>query len=562
MFKRLYIFILLIVSVTVSAQVTTDNSYKLVYPTNISANSGFDISLVATNPYNDADTLEIYFIPSSRILFKSLTLRSVYDETNIPCNQINIGGISGNVYRADIALSENNLTSKTYFQLLFSFKSNNARNADLRFSGIFKANGKTEGYIQSSGNFDSDDTLRFASVPLSFYKSERYAANAISFNTGSELNINLTDVDVNTLLTEFWIKVNSTKTDFLEIINKQTNRKLFDISTNPFQMVTVKSENQFEEGLINPYFLSRGTWYHFAVLISFDKGDISFFCNNTLINKSSISTFLKAGDLQWRFVNSSEYKNFLLDVFRTIAFNNNIKVSFLNKNYLNFMADSSRVLYQLNFDNENELYQAKDRIGLSYSAIDFVKSDAPIFARAPEININILGNSYELTWSGGDYKQAQSYVLEKSVNNSDYVRVSTVQADNDNEKNYSMLDAKDPDADVVYYRIKQINFDGSIVYSSQVKIGQGTTEPFVLEQNYPNPFNPRTSIVVDLLEDSDVQITIYNLEGKEISKLFKGFLTSGTHKFDFDASELPSGIYLYKVSTPNYSNTKKMILTK
>jgi len=95
-----------------------------------------------------------------------------------------------------------------------------------------------------------------------------------------------------------------------------------------------------------------------------------------------------------------------------------------------------------------------------------------------------------------------------------------------------------------------------------VKIGQGITEPFIVEQNYPNPFNPTTSIVVDLLQDSDVQIIIYNLEGKEIAKLFKGFLTSGTHKFSFDASELPSGIYLYKVSTPEFSSTKKMILTK
>jgi hypothetical protein len=229
---------------------------------------------------------------------------------------------------------------------------------------------------------------------------------------------------------------------------------------------------------------------------------------------------------------------------------------------MNFSADSSSVLYQFNFKNEEELYLAKDEINISYNSVDFIKSDAPIFARAPELNINLLGNSYELTWSGGDFKQAQSYVLEKSLNNSDFKPVSTIQAENTPEKKYSILDVKDPSAEIVFYRIKQVNADGSTVYSSQVKIGQGATDPFVVEQNYPNPFNPRTSIVVELLEDSDVDITIYNLEGKEIAKLFKGFLTSGTHKFSFDAAELPSGIYLYKVSTPNYSNTKKMILTK
>lgn len=562
MLNKLYIFLLLIVPFIVSSQITQDNSYKLTYPENISSNSNFDISLVASNPYNNVDSLEIYFIPSSRIIFKNLALRSVYGETNISCDQVNIDGISGTVYKADIVLSENNISSKTYFQLLFSFKADNAKNASFRFSGIFIKNGAAAGYIQSSENDNSDDTFKFTSVPLRFYKAQKYAGNAVSFDPGADLSINLTDVDVDNLLTEFWIKLNDTNTDFLKIIDRQSGRSLFYISTNPFQMLTIKSENESNEEYINPYFIGRGTWYHFAVLISFDRRDIFFYCNNTLIYKNRFSSFLKAGNLEWSFENNSQDNNYLLDVFRAIAFNNNITLSFQNKNYLNFIADSSRVLYQLNFDDENELYLAKDRLNLLYDNIEFVKSDAPIFARAPELNVNILGDSYELTWSGGDYKQAQSYVLEKSINNSDYTPVSTVQADNYNEQKYSLLDAKDLNAEVVFYRVKQININGSIVYSSQVKIGQGITEPFILEQNYPNPFNPRTSIVVDILEDTDVDITIYNLEGKEISKLYKGFLTSGIHKFSFDAAELPSGIYLYKVSAPNYSDTKKMILTK
>ncbi|HSD62398.1 MAG TPA: T9SS type A sorting domain-containing protein [Ignavibacteriaceae bacterium] len=562
MFKRLFIFLLLLISNPVSAQLTGGNSYKLAYPENISTNSGFDISLIASNPFNNADTLEIYFIPSERIILKSLILRSVYNETEIPCNQVIISDIPGEIYKAEIALQENKLSPKTYFQLLFSFRADNAKKAVFRFSGIFKSKGKKIGYIQSSDNLSSSDSLASTSIPLEFYKSQKYAVNAAYFNPGSELNINLTDVDINSLLAEFWIKLNNSNTDFLEIINKETNRTIFDVSTNTFQMVNIKSENQYSEKFINPFFLGRGTWYHFAVLISFSKGDISFYCDNTLIYKNRMSSFLKTGDLNWKFKNDSQDKSYMIDVFRAIAFNNDITLSFLNKNYLNFIADSSRVLYQFNFDNENELQLAKSRIEISSNSISFNKSDAPIFVRAPELNINLLGNAYELKWSGGDYKQAQSYVLEKSVNNSDYIKVAVVQPDNFNEKNYSLLDEMDLNADVLYYRVKQINFDGSIIYSSQVKIGQGMTEPFILEQNYPNPFNPRTSIVLNILEDTDVEITVYNLEGKEISKIFKGFLTSGIHKFSFDASELPSGIYLYKVTTPNYSDTKKMILTK
>lgn len=560
MFKRLFLFLLFLISITISSQTTGGNGLRLVYPGSISSNSNFDISLIAYNPYNDADTLEIYFFNSDRIIFKNLILRSIYKENIIPCIQMKINDISDEIYRAEIVISENLLSSKTYFQLLFNFKADNAQKAVFHFSGIFKSNGKKIGYIQS--DFDFDDSFRFTSIPLYFYKPQKYAGNAAYLNPGSELNINLTDIDVDVLLTEFWIKLNYNETEFLKIINKESNTTLFDISTNLFQMLTIKSENQYGEKFINPFFLGRGTWYHFMVLFSFKKGTVSFYCDNTLIYKNKISSFLKAGDLQWQFVNDSQNKSYMLDVFRAIAFNNDITIAFPNKNYLNFVSDSSRVLYQINFDNENELEFAKERINLSYNSIEFVKSDAPIFARAPELNVNLLGNSYELTWSGGDYKQAQSYILEKSINNSDYIKIASVQPDNSIEKNYSLLDEEDKNSDVVFYRIKQINYDGSVIYSSQVKIGQGITEPFIIEQNYPNPFNPRTSLVIDMLEGADVEITVYNLEGKEITKIFKGFLTIGIHKFSFDATDLSSGIYLYKVSTPNFSDTKKMILTK
>ena len=174
----------------------------------------------------------------------------------------------------------------------------------------------------------------------------------------------------------------------------------------------------------------------------------------------------------------------------------------------------------------------------------------------------MLANSYELDWSGGDYKQADYYVLEKSSKNSEYETVFRIEADNLNEKNYSFLDQKDESSDVVYYRVKQVDKDGSIVYSSQVKVGQGLFEPFIVEQNYPNPFNPKTSIVVELLEDAQVKVIIYNLEGKEVVTLQDGPLSKGVHKFTFDATDLPSGVYLYKIETPEYSQTKKMVLTK
>jgi hypothetical protein len=270
---------------------------------------------------------------------------------------------------------------------------------------------------------------------------------------------------------------------------------------------------------------------------------------------------MRPEDLEFVFSNNSDETVFQIDLLRFIDLHNSMDASFENFNYLNFISDSSRVISQFNFDNSDENL-SQEQIKINSSQIQYVKSDAPIFARAPELNIHVLSKMYQLEWSGGDFRQASSYILEKSSGNSPFTGIFNIEPEKSPEKIYAYLDKKDENAEIVYYRVKQVNKDGSIIYSSQVKVGQGLLTPFFIEQNFPNPFNPKTSIFVELFEDNEVEITIYNLEGGEIAKIFKGFLRKGKHKFSFDGTGLPSGIYLYKVDTPIYSEIKKMILTK
>ncbi len=558
---KLYILLVLLATIPVFGQNTQETSYKLGFPEIISSSSSFDISIIASNPSDLADKLVLYFELPERINFRNLELRSFNRTSDIPCRSIAAENEEGNLFKADIDFVKNRISSRDYFQLVLTLKADNAESGNFKFAGIFKSKGKITGYLQVPALTSPEDSLDFSTIPLKFYKPQRFAGNSIQLVSGSELSLK-PDINAETknLLTEFWIKLNNKQIDFLSIAEKQTGETLCKVSTNQFQMI--KSDSWSNSELNNPYFMSRGTWYHISMLSSFLDHKLKLFCNNTLVGTFSIPSFLLPSDLQWTFRNSSQNKSFQVDVLRFIDFNDEIESSFINKNYLNFISENSHVLYQYNFDNEGEIYNSTDQSKTTYNSVSLVGSDAPLFARAPEINIEPLGNMYELTWSGGDFKQARTYILQKSVNDEDFMRVTSVDADDSYEKKYTLLDGKDPAAEIVYYRIKQINKDGSEIYSSQVKIGQGITEPFIVEQNYPNPFNPLTSIVVDLLEDTDVEIIVYNLEGKEIARLYKGFLTSGTHKFSFDASELSSGVYLYKVSTPGFSNTKKMILTK
>jgi hypothetical protein len=93
-------------------------------------------------------------------------------------------------------------------------------------------------------------------------------------------------------------------------------------------------------------------------------------------------------------------------------------------------------------------------------------------------------------------------------------------------------------------------------------IGLNTPTEFALHQNHPNPFNPITEITFTLPEESDISLKVFDMLGREIADLAKGRWTSGIHRVSFDAQDLPSGIYLYKLNAGNFVDIKKMVLMK
>jgi len=85
---------------------------------------------------------------------------------------------------------------------------------------------------------------------------------------------------------------------------------------------------------------------------------------------------------------------------------------------------------------------------------------------------------------------------------------------------------------------------------------------FKLYQNYPNPFNPLTKIKFDLKNRSQVELSIFDMLGREITKLVDSEFESGSHEVTFNAKELASGIYFYKILVGNKQEVKKLILSK
>jgi hypothetical protein len=120
------------------------------------------------------------------------------------------------------------------------------------------------------------------------------------------------------------------------------------------------------------------------------------------------------------------------------------------------------------------------------------------------------------------------------------------------------ITGRGPNGTPVHVRTISVNigFVGLINNNTEVP------EKFHLYQNFPNPFNPSTSIKFDLAKTGMVKLTVFDITGKSVQTLVNDQLNAGSYSYDFNASTLASGIYFYKVETPEFTSIKKMILVK
>jgi hypothetical protein len=90
----------------------------------------------------------------------------------------------------------------------------------------------------------------------------------------------------------------------------------------------------------------------------------------------------------------------------------------------------------------------------------------------------------------------------------------------------------------------------------------GLPDKFVLYQNYPNPFNPSTKIKFSVSQESNINLSIYNVLGEMVATLVNEQLKPGYYEYEFNAEQFSSGVYLYKIIAGNFVETKKMVLMK
>lgn len=173
-----------------------------------------------------------------------------------------------------------------------------------------------------------------------------------------------------------------------------------------------------------------------------------------------------------------------------------------------------------------------------------------------------------LKWTTATETNNSGFMIERSSNNIDFSEIAFV---NGNGTSTEVTDYEYRDAVLTvgkyFYRLKQIDFDGTATYSNVIETEINGPAVFDLSQNYPNPFNPSTMIKFSLPVDSYVRIELFNTLGEKVDELTNRDYSIGNHEINFDASKLSNGVYYYTISAngldgSTFVSTKKMVLIK
>ncbi|MCC5925147.1 MAG: family 10 glycosylhydrolase [Bacteroidetes bacterium] len=263
----------------------------------------------------------------------------------------------------------------------------------------------------------------------------------------------------------------------------------------------------------------------------------------------------------------------------------------------------TEILNQLDFNRENPnihgnvLFRARFITGLFISkglsdslasrinripsvppGLDWIEME-PLTERVDNVQIQTAsnGNSMELSWNPVQINRNNNdslvFYLVYRVNNLEFDGVLTedhvVALTGETHFEDTFPSVRPMDLSYSYYvqavgrnaTVGPVSEPANVLIETSIESSQ-IAGSIILEQNFPNPFNPTTSIRFHLPETSYVELTVYDLTGRVVSVIDRGMRSSGTHQVNFDATNLTSGMYLYRLEAAGTTLTGKMTLIK
>ncbi|KAA3611158.1 MAG: T9SS C-terminal target domain-containing protein [Calditrichaeota bacterium] len=175
-----------------------------------------------------------------------------------------------------------------------------------------------------------------------------------------------------------------------------------------------------------------------------------------------------------------------------------------------------------------------------------------------------VGKGFKLQWKTESELENAFWIIEKKSSGTSFIEIAQLngQGTKATATEYSFLD-QDVDYNSTYtYRIADISYAGKIEYHDEITATLKLPQKFELAQNYPNPFNPSTTINYSLAKDENVKLEVYSISGQLVKTLVKENQSAGNYNVVFEANNLASGIYIYRLSSGKQTSIRKMTLLK
>ena len=237
--------------------------------------------------------------------------------------------------------------------------------------------------------------------------------------------------------------------------------------------------------------------------------------------------------------------------------------------YVNIVQTDANTFNYTDFDvlpNEIYTYKILTVTGVFYSiwgneATAYIPQIVPV--ELTSFTANAINNEVQLFWQTATETNNQGFAIERKHISGDWLRIGFIEGNGTTTEpqNYSFVD-NSISSGKYQYRLKQIDFNGTYEYSKIVEVEITAPTKYSLEQNYPNPFNPTTTIKYSIKKAGLVTLKVYDILGKEITTLVNENKTAGNYSVNFNASNLPSGIYFYRLKSGSFLATKKLIFMK
>jgi hypothetical protein len=208
---------------------------------------------------------------------------------------------------------------------------------------------------------------------------------------------------------------------------------------------------------------------------------------------------------------------------------------------------------------------AHGSFGLDYlgEVEDYVLCDIQLNVELTSFDATAGSNSIQLNWATASEMINDHFEVQR-----DGIVIAQIPGHGTSESNhtYTYSDAGLTPGTIYNYKLISVDINGHRsdlgTVTSTPKAQAGAVTEYALSQNYPNPFNPSTQISFDVKQAGFVTLKVYNMVGQEVASLVNGSMSQGHHAVTFNAANLPSGLYVYRMEAPGFTDTRKMLLMK